>query len=226
MDVLEQTWTYATDNRETVLDQLTQHLWLALVPVVVATLLALPLGWLAVTGLGPGRWLRQLLLTASSILYTVPSLALFLLLPGILGTSILDPLNVAVALTVYSLALLVRSVVDALESVDPLVVQAATAVGYAPVRRWFAVDLPLALPVLFAGVRVATVSNVSMVSVAALIGTENLGQLFTRGIQLNFYAAPIVLGLVLTVALAVLADLLVVLVQRVATPWSRKAVGG
>jgi len=157
----------------------------------------------------------------TSVIYTIPSLALLLLLPGVLGTGILDPTNVVVALALYALALLVRTVADALGSLDPSVLQAATAVGYKPARRWFTVELPLALPVILAGLRVATVASVSMVSIAALIGIGGLGQLFTRGFQLGFYAPPIAIGLVLSVTLAVLADLLIVLAQRAVTPWTR-----
>lgn len=208
---------YLTVNGETVLAAFIQHTWLALIPVVVAFVVAVPIGW-AVVKVPP---LRQLILAASSVLYTVPSLALLLLLPGIIGTSILSPINVLIALTLYSVALLVRTSADGLGAVDGTAVQAAISMGYGPLRRWFTVDLPLALPVLLTGLRVATVANVSMVSVAALLGIGGLGQLFTRGFQLGFYAPPIVIGLVLSVLLAVIADLIIVGIQRLATPWTR-----
>lgn len=208
---------YLEVNHERVIEALGQHVWLALLPVVLAFAVSLPLGALAVRF----GWLRHPMLTASSIIYTIPSLALLLLLPGLIGTSILDPTNVVVALTLYSLALLVRTVSDALASVDDTVLEASTAMGYRPARRWLTVELPLALPVILAGLRVATVANVSMVSMAALIGIGGLGQLFTRGFQLGFYAPPIVIGLVLSVLLAVVADLAIVAVQRTLTPWTR-----
>ena len=220
MEFLQDVWDYLETNGETVLDALVQHIWLALVPVAIAFVLSLPLGWLVVRF----RWVRHPMLTASSIVYTIPSLALLLLLPGLIGTSILDPLNVVIALTLYSLALLVRTTADGLASVEPQAVQAAVAMGYTPVRRWFSVELPLSLPVVFAGLRVATVANISMVSVAALIGIGGLGQLFTRGFQLGFYLPPIVIGLVLSVALALVADLTIVLAQRALTPWARVGV--
>ena len=220
MEFLQDVWDYLETNGETVLDALVQHIWLALVPVAIAFVLSLPLGWLVVRF----RWVRHPMLTASSIVYTIPSLALLLLLPGLIGTSILDPLNVVIALALYSLALLVRTTADGLASVEPQAVQAAVAMGYTPVRRWFSVELPLSLPVVFAGLRVATVANISMVSVAALIGIGGLGQLFTRGFQLGFYLPPIVIGLVLSVALAVVADLTIVLAQRALTPWARVGV--
>jgi osmoprotectant transport system permease protein len=196
---------------------LLQHIWLAMLPVVISFVLSLPLGW-AVVRFG---WLRHPIMTLSSVIYTIPSLALLLLLPGILGTGILDPANVVVALTLYSLALLVRTTADGLGSVDREVVQAATAMGYPPARRWFTVELPLALPVIMAGLRVTTVASVSMVTIAALIGIGGLGQLFTRGFQLGFYAPPIAIGLVLSVTLALLADLVIVALQRMVTPWLR-----
>ena len=217
MNFFEQVREYLRINHEAVVQSLVDHIWLALLPVAIAFVLSLPIGW-AVVRFG---WVRHPILTLTSIIYTIPSLALLLLLPGILHTSFLDPLNVVVALTAYSLALLVRTVVDGLESIDDQVVQSATAMGYRPTRRWFTVDLPLALPVILSGLRVATVANISMVTVAALIGIGGLGQLFTRGFQLNFYAPPIAIGLVLCVLLAVLADTAIVLVQRWVTPWTR-----
>lgn len=217
MDFFADVRKYLDVNGDTVVEALVEHIWLALLPVAIAFVLSLPLGSLVVRY----RWMRHPLLTASSIIYTIPSLALLLLLPGILGTGILDPINVVIALALYSLALLVRTTADGLSSVDPTVVQAATAMGYTPLRRWFSVELPLSLPVVLAGLRVATVANISMVTVAALIGIGGLGQLFTRGFQLGFYMPPIAIGLVLSVLLAVIADLLIVLGQRALTPWAR-----
>lgn len=207
---------YLDVNGDLVLDLLTQHLVLALVPVLIALLVSIPLGYLAVRY----EWLYHPLLNLSSLLYAIPSLALFVLLPGIIGTRILDPINIVIALSIYSVALLVRTVADGLRSVDSAVTQAATAMGYRRVRRLLTVELPIATPVIFAGLRVATVSNISLVSVGALIGIGGLGQLFTRGFQL-FYSVPIVIGLVLSITLALLADLLLVLTQRGLTPWTR-----
>lgn len=216
---MNEIWRYLETNGDDVLTALVQHIWLALLPVAIAFVLALPSGALV------HRYLpaRHIALTAGSVVYTIPSLALLLLLPGLLGTSVLDPVNVVIALTFYSLALLVRTTADGLDAVDTTVLQAATAMGYRPVRRWFTVQLPLAMPVILTGLRVATVANVSMVSIAALIGIGGLGQLFTRGFQLGFYLPPIIIGLVLSVALAVVADVLIVALQRGLTPWARAA---
>lgn len=217
MDFFGKILDYLRINGDTVVEALVEHIWLALLPVLIAFVLSLPLGWAAVRN----RWVKRILLTVSSILYTVPSLAMILLIPLILGTSILDPTNVVIALAIYSLALLARTSTDGLESVDPSVIMAADAMGYRPARRWLAVELPLSLPVVIAGLRVATVANVSMVSIAALIGGGGLGTLFTKGVQLGFYAPPIVIGLVLSVVVAVIADLVIVLLQRSVTPWTR-----
>jgi osmoprotectant transport system permease protein len=208
--------TYLANNWDTVLTALEQHIWLALLPVVVGFVVALPIGYLGVRF----PWLYHPLVNVCGVLYSIPSLALFVFLPVILGTKILSPLNIVVALTIYTVALLARTVADGLRSVDPLVVQSATAMGYRRFRRLTDVELPVALPVILAGLRVATVANISLVSVGALIGVGGLGQLFTRGFQL-FYVEPILVGIVLSVLLAGLADLVIVLLGRLVTPWTR-----
>jgi len=208
--------TYLSNNWNTVLTALQQHIWLALLPVVIGFVVALPIGYLGVRF----PWLYHPLVNVCGVLYSIPSLALFVFLPVLLGTKILSPLNIVVALTIYTVALLARTVADGLRSVDPLVVQSATAMGYRRFRRLTDVELPVALPVILAGLRVATVANISLVSVGALIGVGGLGQLFTRGFQL-FYVEPIVVGIVLSVLLAGLADLIIVLLGRLITPWIR-----
>ncbi|MEV0901705.1 ABC transporter permease subunit [Actinoplanes sp. NPDC049802] len=209
---------YLTNNAETIWLALQEHLYLALLPVLFGFAAALPIGYLGV------RFpvLYHPLVNICGVIYSIPSLALFVFLPVVLGTKVLSPVNVVVALTLYTVALLARTVADGLRSVDPVVVQAATAMGYRRLRRLAGVELPIALPVILAGLRVATVSNISLVSVGALIGIGGLGQLFTRGFQL-FYLEPIIVGIVLSVLLAGLADLLIVLVQRAVTPWTRAA---
>jgi len=160
------------------------------------------------------------LLATSSVLYSIPSLAIFVLLPGLIGTQILDPLNIIIALTIYSVALLVRTVVDGLSSVPEHVRIAATALGFQRWRQVVQVELPIAVPVIMSGLRVATVANISMVSIGALIGVGGLGALFKDGFQRDFLT-PIVVGMVLSVALALAADAILVLLQRLATPWVR-----
>jgi osmoprotectant transport system permease protein len=193
-----------------------QHAWLSGIPTVLGLVLALPLGWAAQRW----RWLYTPVVVGTGLLYTIPSLALFILMPLVLGTGILDPLNVVVAMTVYTVALLTRSVADALASVPAATISAATAMGLGAARRFATVELPLAVPVIGAGLRVAAVSNVSIVSVAALIGVPQLGSLFTDGFQRDFLD-PIVAGIIGCVLLALLFDLLIVLAVRLLTPWRR-----
>lgn len=192
------------------------HAVLAVIPLVIGLVLAIPLGWVAHRF---GR-LRTPLVVGTGLLYTIPSLALFILMPLVLGTGILDPLNVVIALSVYTVALLVRTVVDGLASVPDEVIQAATAMGVGGVRRFFTVDLPLAVPVIAAGLRVAAVSNVSIVSVAALLGIAQLGSLFTDGFARNFLD-PIVVGIVACMVLALVLDLGILIASRLLTPWQR-----
>ncbi len=212
---------YLSNNHEVVLAALRQHVWLALLPVLIGFGAALPIGYLAVRF----PWVYHPLVNVCGVLYSIPSLALFVFLPVLLGTKVLSPINIVVALTVYTVALLARTVADGLRSVDATITQAATAMGYRRLRRLIDVELPVALPVILAGLRVATVANISLVSVGALIGVGGLGQLFTRGFQL-FYLEPILVGIVLSVLLAGIADLIIVLVQRAVTPWARFQRGG
>ena len=193
------------------------HLALSVLPIIIALALALPLGWAAQRS---GR-AKTILLGAAGLLYTIPALALFVLLPSLLQTRILDPVNVVAALTLYALALLVRTVSDGLDSVSADALQAADAMGYGPLQRLLAVELPIAVPVIAANLRVAVVSNVSVVSVAALIGTPQLGLLFTEGLQLHFLM-PIIVGIVLCLVLAGLLDGIVLLISRRMTPWQPK----
>jgi osmoprotectant transport system permease protein len=195
-----------------------QHLVLAVLPMIFGLLIAVPLAQFA----RQSSALRSVVLTASSLLYTIPSLALFIILPTILGTRILDPTNVVVALTLYAVALLVRAALDAFDSVDEDLRQAAVAMGFKPVARFLQIDLPLSLPVLFAGLRVVSVSNISLVSVAALLGIGNLGMLFTSGLQRDF-VTEVVVGIIAILVLALLMDSLLVLLERLLTPWTRAA---
>ncbi|HEY0637008.1 MAG TPA: ABC transporter permease [Pseudonocardiaceae bacterium] len=208
-------------NVDAVLELLLVHVRLALLPLVLGLVVAVPVGWAAQRF----RRVRGAVLGATNIVYTVPSLALFVILPSILGTKILDEINVVVALAVYTAALLVRPVVDALDALPGHVLAAATAMGFRPARRFLTVELPLAVPVLAAGVRVASVSNISLVSVGALIGVGGLGQLFTEGFQ-SAYDPPIIVGIVLTLALALVVDALLVGLRRVLTPWQAPARAG
>jgi osmoprotectant transport system permease protein len=193
-------------------DLTVEHLKLSLLPILFGLVIAVPLGVLCTRW----RWLYPPVLTAANILYAIPSLALFLFLLDYTG---LTMWTVVIPLTLYTLSVLVPNVVDGLRQVPDHVRQAAIAMGYGPFRRLIAVELPIAVPVIMAGVRVATVSNISLVSVGALIGIGGLGGLFKTGFDLQF-STPVVAGVVLIIALAVAFDLLLVLLQRLLTPWA------
>lgn len=214
------TFSYFWANHGEVLGWLWSHAWLSALPVVVGLVVALPLGWLAQRY----HWVYPPMISVTGLLYTIPSIALFVVMPGLLGTRVLSPVNVVVALAVYTVALLVRVVADGLSSIPESVAQAATAMGYTPFQRLVRVELPIAVPVIAAGLRVATVANVSAVAVAATIGVPELGQLFTNGFQLSVggpYYPPIALGIVGCVLLALAFDLVIVLGSRAVTPWRR-----
>jgi osmoprotectant transport system permease protein len=209
-------WSWVPRNLDQIGELTLQHIWLALLPVLLGLVIAVPLAWVATRN----RTTRAVLVTVTGLLYTVPSLALIVMLPLVLGLGILNPLNVVVALTVYTVALLVRSIADALDAVPPVVVAAATAMGYTPLRRFVAVELPLAVPVTVAGLRVAAVSNMSLVTVGAIVGLGGLGALFTDGF-LRDIPAEIITGIVLVLVLALLVDVALQAIGRAITPWAR-----
>ncbi len=209
-------WVYLSGHDRVIWEWTLTTIWLAAVPLLVGLGLALPVGWLA----SRVRWVYSPLIGAAGVLYTIPSLVMFLVLPGVLGTTILDPVNVAVALTVYVFALMVRTVADALSSVPKELLNAAAAMGQTSAQRFFSVQLPLAVPVIAAGVRVAAVSNVSLISVASIIGVSQLGQLFAVGNGTGSLT-PIVLGLILFVLLATAFDLVILGIARSLSPWRR-----
>ncbi|MDN5725216.1 MAG: ABC transporter permease [Propionibacteriales bacterium] len=194
-----------------------QHALLSFAPVLLAMVISLILGYLLHR---TGRF-ANILLAATGVVYAIPSIALFVTMPLILGTRILDPINIIVALTVYSTVLLNRSVVDGFRSVPEEARQAATAMGFGTLRRLFAVELPLALPVMLSGLRVVVVTNIAMVTVGAVIGMGALGQLFDLGFN-SGYVVPIVVGIALVMIMALLADGLILLIKNLLLPWSRR----
>lgn len=190
------------------------HLRQSVIPIVLGFAFALPLGWLAF------RYtrLRGAVLTTVGLLYTIPSFGLFAVVAAAFGLRLQSETTLIVALTIYAVAIMTRSVTDGLDSVDPVTREAAIAVGYGPWRRFWTVDLPLSGPVLLAGLRVTATSTISLVTVGALIGVQNLGYLFTDGSQRRII--PEVLGGVLAVVvIALVVDLLLILVGRVLMPW-------
>ncbi|MGV9335096.1 ABC transporter permease [Nocardia sp. NPDC003726] len=210
---------YLVENFAQVMGITATHIYLAMTPLLPALAIAIPAGALV----RRAAWLRRVTVTVASLAYTVPSLALFVIIPPLAGLSAIDPLNVIIALTIYSTALLVIAVPAALDSVPATVLDAADAVGYGPLRRTLTVDLPLAVPVFVSSLRVVVVTNIAMVSVGALIGVGGLGRLFTQGYQRD-YPDEIVAGIIVTLALALVADRVVYALGRWSTPWVRADV--
>lgn len=208
-------WVWS--NLDLIWDRTLDHLVLSVPPIILSFLIALPLGWLA----NRYRISRGIILTAGGLLYAIPSFPLFVVLPLIVGISIRSPLNLIIALTLYGIALLVRVVADGLASVDADTRQSATAVGFSTWSAFWQVDLPLAGPVLLAGLRVVAVSTVSLATVGAVIGVQSLGSLFTDGFQRGIQA-EIITGIVLSVALALVFDWALVMLGRLAMPWTRR----
>jgi len=194
------------------------HLRISLIPIVVGFLLSVPIGWFAQRF--PAT--RGLVLGGVGVLYTIPSLALFMLLPPVLGISVLSEANVITALTIYAVAIMVRTVADAFASIEPHTLRSATAMGYAEWGRFFSVELPLAGPVLLAGLRVVAVSTVSLVTVGVLVGIQSLGYLFTDGFQRKI-VPEVFTGVVMTFVIALIVDALLVLIGRLVLPWSHLA---
>ncbi|GII92572.1 ABC transporter permease [Sinosporangium siamense] len=207
-------WDWIGRNLPEIRELLGDHIVMALLPILLGLLIALPLGLASV------RWRRlyQPTVGIMNVVYSLPSLAVFIVLIPITGLA--EQATVIVPLTFYALAVLIPSVVDGIASVPTHVRQSAVAMGFGPMRRLLQVDLPIAVPVVLAGVRVATVSSISLVSVGALVGRGGLGYLFIDGWQRQF-PTPIVVGIVLILLLALAADGLLVVAQRLLTPWAR-----
>jgi osmoprotectant transport system permease protein len=206
-------WSWVGDHLDDIRGYLVQHVQLTVLAVLFGLLLAFPLALAAI------RWPRLYspILGFTGMLFTIPSLALFILLIPFTGLRIQTAL---IGLTIYTLLILVRNMVEGLRGVDRDVREAAQAMGYTRARQLFQVELPLALPVIMAGVRIATVTTIGLVTVTALIGWGGLGRLFIDGFTLDF-TTPIVVGIVLSATLAFAADLALVAVQYQLTPWAR-----
>ena len=192
------------------------HLALSVPAIILSFVISVPIGWVA----HRNRWSRGVLLSLCALLYAVPSLALLIALPVVTGLRTTSPVNLVIALTLYGIAVIVRTAADAFDAVEPDIRQSATAVGYSSTGRFWGVELPLAGPVLLSGLRVVIVSTVSLATIGAVIGVQSLGSLFTDGLQRGIQA-EIVTGIVATIVLAVGLDWLAVLIGRLVMPWSR-----
>jgi osmoprotectant transport system permease protein len=212
-------WAYLRDNADTVAARMLEHVQLTAETAVIATAVGVPLAVLA-------YWFRRFtgpILASVGVLYTIPSLALFAFLAPVTG---IGRVTVLIGLVLYALLLVVRNTMTGLTQVPPDVIEAASAMGYGRWARLLRIELPLALPGLMTGVRLATVSTVALVTVGVLVGHGGLGQLIIDGFRNNFYKAEIATGAILCVGLALVLDLLLAGLSRLLTPWSRRASGG
>lgn len=207
---------WVLDNLDLIGALTVDHLRQSVIAIVAGFALSIPLGWLAF------RYtkLRGSILTILGLLYTIPSFAMFPLIT-LFGVPLLSESNLVIALTVYAIAIMTRSVTDGLASVDTATRSAAIAVGFGPWRRFWTVDFPLAGPVVLAGLRVTAMSTISLATVGALIGVQNLGYLFTNGSQRQIIA-EVFAGVVAVVVIAVLIDALLLLTGRALMPWTRR----
>ena len=192
------------------------HLALSVPAIILSFVISIPIGWLA----HRYRWSRGVLLSLCGLLYAIPSLALLVALPVVTGLRATNPVNLVVALTLYGIAVIVRTSADAFDAVERDIRQSATAIGYSPAGRFWGVELPLAGPVLLSGLRVVIVSTVSLATIGAVVGVQSLGSLFTDGLQRGIQI-EIITGIVVTMVLAIGLDWASVAIGRLLMPWSR-----
>ncbi len=208
-------WEWVSDNADEILSRAGQHLWLTVVSVIVAMAMAFPLAVMA----HRRRWVIQPITWISSAMYTIPALALISLLLPITGLSLT---TVVIPLITYNLLILFRNTLAGLDGVDADVLEAGRGMGLTPRQLRWRVQVPLAMPVIVAGLRIATVSSIGLVTIAALIGRGGFGQFIMLGLN-TFFWTPLVVGVVLSVTLAIAADLALLAAQRAVTPWARGA---
>lgn len=210
-------WQYIRDNSDTILAALREHVVLTAESVAIAAAVAISLAVLA-------YWFQPLtgpILASSGVLYTIPSLALFAFIAPYLG---IGARTVVIPLVLYALLVIIRNSLAGLIQVPPDVRDAAQGMGYGRLARLVRIDMPLALPGILTGLRLATVSTVALVTVGVVVGHGGLGQIILGGFQSNYYKAPIMTGTILCVALALVLDLALLVTGRLLTPWARRAV--
>ena len=208
-------WSWIPDNGSLIWHLTYENAYLGIVPALIGLVISLPLGVIA----SRWRWFYPPVLAVVNILYAVPSLALFIALIPAFG---LTDTTVVIALTVFSLCVILPNVVAGLQAVPSSAKQAATAMGYGPVRRLLTVELPLAVPVIIAGLRIGVVAGVSLASIGQLIGVSSLGYLFIDGLQRSF-PTEIYIGLFLVIVLALVCDFILITIRRLLTPWAVRA---
>ncbi|MFI2485380.1 ABC transporter permease [Promicromonospora kroppenstedtii] len=207
-------WSYVVDNAPLIWQRTVEHAGLTIEAVAISAAIAIPLGALV----SRSRWMAGPVLGTAAVMYTVPSLALFAILAPLLG---IGRTPVLVGLVVYALLIILRNTVAGLSTVDPAVTDAARGLGYGPGRLLVQVAMPSALPSIIAGLRLATVSTVALVTVGVVVGYGGLGQLMFQGFRNNFYRAEIMTATLATIALALVLDLALWAVGRLLTPWLR-----
>jgi osmoprotectant transport system permease protein len=206
-------WSWVGDHIPEITTKLWEHVQLTFLAVAIGLLISFPLAVLVFRH----RRLYAPVTFVTGLLYTIPSLALFVMLLPLFG---LSTTTAEVGLVSYTLLILIRNIVAGLDGVPSDTKEAAVGMGYTSRQLLWKVELPLALPVIVAGIRIATVTTIGLVTVTALIGRGGLGFFILQGLE-QFFATPTILGAVLSVALALVADAILLLVQRLLTPWTR-----
>jgi osmoprotectant transport system permease protein len=205
-------WIWISDHVDEIVSCGLQHVYLTIVTVVIGFLIAFP----AAVYASRHRWAVSPITSISGVLYTIPAFAFIFLLLPITGLSLT---TVVIPLIAYSLLILFRNTLAGLDSVEPEVKEAAVGMGLSRRQLLWRVEVPLAMPVIIAGLRIATVSSIALITIAALIGRGGFGQFILDGLN-TFFWTPLIVGVVLSVALAFAADLLLLGLQRLATPWA------
>lgn len=207
-------WAWIGRNADDILDRTWEHLFLTLVPVAIGIVIALGLTAIVL------RWRGSYapITVTAGVLYTIPSLAAFAFLIPIVG---LNRTNAVIALTSYTLLILVRNFVAGIDGTPQATLEAADGMGYTRSSRFWRMEVPLALPVMIAGVRIATVTTVGLVTVSVILGLGGYGFFILRGFQTRQMTQTLV-GLILSILLATLLDFIFLAVQRLLTPWSRR----
>jgi osmoprotectant transport system permease protein len=209
-------WSWIASNHQLIVSEAGQQVELASIAVGIGVVISVPLAFLA----WYSNAARSLILGIAGLIYTIPSIALFVLVQPLTGYFSIE--TAESALVGYTLLILIRNLLTGLDGVDPDVREAAEAMGYTPLRAALFVYLPLALPSLFAGLRVATVTVVGLVTITAFIEWGGLGQMVISGLEQSFYT-PIVVGLVLSTVIAAVGDALIVGLERATVRWTRRS---
>jgi osmoprotectant transport system permease protein len=211
-------WDWIVDNADAITRRVGEHVYLTVLAVAIGFVISFAAALL----IRHRPRLYAPIIGVSGILYAIPSVALFALLVPVTG---LSPVTALIGLVSYTLVILIRNIVTGFEAVPPDVLEAATGMGYTRSQRLWRVELPIALPLIVAGVRIATVTTIGLVTITTLIGAGGLGYLIVNSGIRRFFDTSTYTGVVLSVALAIVADLALLALQRRLTPWTRRRAG-